>query len=166
MNRVDPKTGQEVRASETPTRKPLVFLAEQKGEVEAAVTALWTQLFQTRHDVAAAWLVNAYDPNVSARRVALCLRAARDQRQGLVHGILQHFQTMFHPEETLVILFLDDKQTEQVQAVAHPFYLLAGEETSPYGAAAGLPFSHANVPAALPKTSGERMSGSTVRHSA
>lgn len=127
-------------------RTPRVrFLSEQSGEVETHLKQVWAAYFRLRPDVLAAYLASVRFPDEDASTVALCLRAGREGRELLVEQVSQVFREMFHPEETLSLIFLSEDEESMLGLVAAPFYEVRsyGAEMAAAAQSGGLSFPYA-----------------------
>jgi hypothetical protein len=100
------------------------FLCEQKGPVEATLTAKVSQGFASSGLVLRAYLVRvSYGNEPAATNVVLAMRTkSGEEEPGLLPGINGAFASIFGSHEHLDILFVRDDQERAIREICPAFY--------------------------------------------
>jgi hypothetical protein len=98
------------------------FVAEQDGKTEREFKARLAERFRSNIHVAEAYLVRLRYGDSPEQKVALCLKTDEIPQKEIVDSIGSEFRGMFRTSESLDILFLTNKQQQQIVPIAKPFY--------------------------------------------
>jgi hypothetical protein len=96
------------------------FVGEQDGSAEQLLKHRLCQLFKKDRRVLAAYLVR-----VSLNRrmgVALCLKTASGEDQGLIEEVYAIFRSIFRPDVYLDIVFTNPTQESELVQVCKAFF--------------------------------------------
>lgn len=103
------------------------FVCEQDGNMERELKQDWLEHVKRDIHVTMACLARVRYDGSSDLKVALCLRADGAGRPALAERLSSDFRERFKTGESLDIIFLTEKQEQQLLLVARPFYLQAGQ---------------------------------------
>jgi hypothetical protein len=102
--------------------KRVIFLGEQEGPPEQDLKAALNVCFAENDEVKSAYLTRFSFFETPGTNVALCIYPQINSSETLLQCIGASFSKLFNAVEHLDILFLDDRQKLEVDAVAKPFF--------------------------------------------
>jgi hypothetical protein len=102
--------------------KRVIFLGEHDGPAERDLKAALNSCFVKNEEVNSAYLTRISLFETPGTNVALCIYPQVNSSETLLQCIGASFSKLFNAVEHLDILFLEDKQKLEVDAVAKPFF--------------------------------------------
>jgi hypothetical protein len=98
------------------------FISEQDGQVEKALESKLIRLFNSRGDVARAYLVRVSYASTPGQSVALAISGDRVHASEIVQAVGSVFAGMFNSNEHLDTIFINDREEARLVRVCAPFY--------------------------------------------
>jgi len=103
----------------------VLFLGEQDGPHERDLKSELSRLFIEMPSVRLAFLTRVSYRDSPAINVALCIYGSVSDPQSIVATVSAAFRGLFGATQHLDIVFLSNKQLEQIAMVANAFYQVA-----------------------------------------
>ena len=98
------------------------FIAEQDGPPERELKARFVELLRQQPRVERAYLALAEHNDGTGAHVILALRCSCGEDASLIGNLADVFSSMFGAHEHLDIMFIQEDEERQLQAICAPFY--------------------------------------------
>jgi hypothetical protein len=100
----------------------VIFITQQKGEIEKKFTSRVNTLFTNINANLTAYLCRVHYGDPKQVSVAVCLASPLGEQVEIVEGVAKIFRDMFGPHEHLDIMFIGEEQHRLISNVCNPFY--------------------------------------------
>ena len=115
-------SGRESRRPQRVDVSSVRFLGEQDGPPERVLKTRLAEFCSQTFEIERAYLARAEFGPSGNLAVVLCFRSSRGYDNSIVEAVARIFASLFSCEEQLDILFLTDKQEDELDAVCKPFF--------------------------------------------